>query len=55
MSRGEAALKGVPGVGEASINLATGTATVSLSGQNMSQVQCTVVSNKMMMCASTAF
>ncbi|CAN0502874.1 unnamed protein product, partial [Ectocarpus sp. 8 AP-2014] len=32
VSRGEAALKGVPGVGEATINLATGTATVSLSG-----------------------
>ncbi|CAM9854028.1 unnamed protein product [Ectocarpus sp. 13 AM-2016] len=34
VSRGEAALKGVPGVGEATINLATGTATVSLSGEN---------------------
>ncbi|CAM9618240.1 unnamed protein product, partial [Ectocarpus sp. 4 AP-2014] len=31
VSRGEAALKGVPGVGEATINLATSTATVSLS------------------------
>ncbi|CAB1111114.1 unnamed protein product [Ectocarpus sp. CCAP 1310/34] len=31
VSRGEAALKRLPGVGEATINLATGTATVSLS------------------------
>lgn len=33
MSKGEAALKGVPGVQEATINLATSTATVTLTGE----------------------
>lgn len=33
MSKGEAALKGVPGVQEATINLATSTATIVLSGE----------------------
>lgn len=34
VSKGEAALKGVPGVQEATINLATSTATVALSGES---------------------
>lgn len=33
MSKGEAALKGVPGVQDAIINLATSTATVTLAGE----------------------
>lgn len=37
MSKGEAALKGVPGVQEATINLATRTATVTLSGEFVSE------------------
>lgn len=35
MSKGEAALKGVKGVQEATINLATSAATVTLAGENM--------------------
>lgn len=33
VSKGEAALRGVPGVQEATINLATSTATVTLNGE----------------------
>lgn len=37
MSKGEAALKGVPGVQEATINLATSKATITFSGEFMSE------------------
>ena len=36
MAKGEAALKGVPGVKEATINLATSTATVTFAGERES-------------------
>lgn len=39
VSKGEAALKGVPGVEEATINLATSIATVTLSGEGTHEGQ----------------